>query len=267
MAAPPASRGMGWLEALDAWGYTASEPPEDDVPLDGGRVLHRRISPPAETRRRATTDDGDLDPAVERFETAIDEANRAARPPFRAASGDHEPIAEPVAPRPPDAGSTDASRAVGVVLHRLLDAWDEEDRERLPELLEKTCDAVGRQEGVDTARLRDETSVVLDAFVSSPLADRFVRVEKLGRELPMLLRDEDGVVIRGRIDLVYRDESGKTVVADYKTDRESDTDLLLSRHGEQLRTYAIAARDALDLAEMPRAELWLLRHGTTVTLR
>jgi hypothetical protein len=80
-----------------------------------------------------------------------------------------------------------------------------------------------------------------------------------------LLRDEDGTCWRGSIDLVYRD-GDDYVIADYKTDRTSDENVLRERYTGQLSVYARALREALDLAESPRAELWMLRHGQRIVV-
>jgi len=56
------------------------------------------------------------------------------------------------------------------------------------------------------------------------------------------------------------------VVADYKTDRTSDEDALRERYAGQLSVYARVVRAALDLAELPRTEIWLLRHGRRVVV-
>ena len=85
--------------------------------------------------------------------------------------------------------------------------------------------------------------------------------------MPLLVRpDEQGPVFRGSIDLLYRDDKGEIVVADYKTDAETDEDDLRRSYGRQLTVYADAVQRALELAERPRMELWLLRSGRVVTL-
>jgi ATP-dependent exoDNAse (exonuclease V) beta subunit len=263
IATPPKSRGIGWLEALDAWGYTVADPP-DEGPLADGHVLHRKVPVPERVKRKESVADDDLAAAVERYRAAADLAARLATRPFRPASGEREDEPDRAGPGSPGGGPADEARAVGAVMHRVLERWDGRERERLTESLAEICESVAVAEGVDPALLRQEASKILETFLGSPLADRFASVDRIGRELPLLLRDDDGAVIRGRIDLVYRDAEGTIVVADYKTDRDADPDLLAARHGPQLRVYGKAVRDALGLDEPPRTELWLLRHGTTV---
>jgi ATP-dependent helicase/nuclease subunit A len=108
---------------------------------------------------------------------------------------------------------------------------------------------------------------VLEGFLGSNLPDRLARVERLGAELPLLLRDDaTGRIRRGRIDLLYRDRDGEVVVADFKTDRATDDETLRLRYAGQMGVYAEAVRLGLGLAERPRAELWLLRTGRIVTV-
>ena len=70
----------------------------------------------------------------------------------------------------------------------------------------------------------------------------------------------------GSIDLIYRDEDGDVVVADYKTDDEPDEATMRERYRDQLQVYAAAVRDAQGLERLPRTELWLLRSGAIVEL-
>jgi ATP-dependent exoDNAse (exonuclease V) beta subunit len=110
-----------------------------------------------------------------------------------------------------------------------------------------------------------------------------LRDHVVSRELPVLLPAEsesseaagDGPVgfVSGALDLLYRDpESGDLVVADYKTDRvEVEGDLsaltdLVGAYAPQARLYARAVREALDLPEPPRAELWFLWAGRVVAV-
>jgi ATP-dependent exoDNAse (exonuclease V) beta subunit len=79
--------------------------------------------------------------------------------------------------------------------------------------------------------------------------------------------------VSGALDLLYRDpETGDLVVADYKTDRvEVEGDLsaltdLVGAYAPQARLYARAVREALDLPEPPRAELWFLWAGRVVAV-
>jgi ATP-dependent helicase/nuclease subunit A len=94
----------------------------------------------------------------------------------------------------------------------------------------------------------------------------------VARELPVLLApgelaaSDDAPVgfVSGAIDLLYRDERGEYVVADYKTDEaESDAELaaLTAKYAPQGAAYTRAVQLSLDLTIAPRFELWFLQAG------
>jgi ATP-dependent helicase/nuclease subunit A len=56
--------------------------------------------------------------------------------------------------------------------------------------------------------------------------------QELQREVPLVVRLEDGRLVDGRIDLMWRDANGWTIV-DYKTDRRD------TRKVGQLQLYAL----------------------------
>jgi ATP-dependent helicase/nuclease subunit A len=149
----------------------------------------------------------------------------------------------------------DLGMAVGGLMHRLLERWNGKDERRLRERLVELA---------SSAELKREAEAVLDAFLASPLAARFREIEIIGREVPMLMRSEEGQLYRGSIDLLYRDGEGRPVVADYKSDSDADETQLRERYGEQLRIYATAIGLALEMPDPPRAELWMLRSGKII---
>jgi ATP-dependent exoDNAse (exonuclease V) beta subunit len=156
--------------------------------------------------------------------------------------------------------------AAGALVHRLLEGWDGSSTDTIRAVFRSRCAAEARRRDVDPAALEREASEILDAFLSSDLAVRLRDTRVEGREVRVLLREEDGTTYRGNVDLLYRDDAGDLVIADFKTDRASDEDVLRSRHGAQLGIYAEAVREALALPHAPRAELWMLRHGAVIVL-
>jgi ATP-dependent exoDNAse (exonuclease V) beta subunit len=92
------------------------------------------------------------------------------------------------------------------------------------------------------------------------------------RELPVLLApgelpaSDDAPVgfISGAIDLLYEDERGELVVADYKTDdAEGEAKLreLEAKYAPQGAAYTHAVQLALGLTTAPRFELWFVQPG------
>jgi len=180
--------------------------------------------------------------------------------------------------------STETSRArsmaVGTALHALLEAWDfdgdetyEVDRQRgrLPRLLAD----LGFQ---DEAALQD-AEAALDRFVASPLFGRFAALgpQVVARELPLLTpalpgeAGETGPIDAwvGAIDLLYRNEQGELVVADYKSDEVEGEEALRERaqsYQKQGEYYVRAVQEGLGLAQAPRFELWFLRSGEVLAL-
>jgi ATP-dependent helicase/nuclease subunit A len=271
VAAP--SRGRSpWLRALESWAYDPEDPPADGAVLAGGRVGHRRRKPPP----RRTPPEREVPEAATRaataYDAAVDALARSAKPPLVAPSGLREDRQALLSAGPgwtPRGArqSRDLGKAAGIVLHRLLEGWNGRDRDRLFVTLDGLCDEAARETSVKRSDLEREAREILEAFLASDLADRFGRLDRLGAEVPVLLRSPDGSrVFRGSIDLLYRDANGEVVVADYKTDRAGDLEARRSRYREQLAIYADAARLALDLPERPRMELWMLRTGKIVPI-
>jgi ATP-dependent helicase/nuclease subunit A len=269
LVAGPVSGTTQWIDALAPWGYRdPAAPPDDGVPLAEGRVLHRRIEP-APRRRRAPRERAveGVAEAVDAWRRAVARAHEIARPPLAAPST----AAEALPPRRRDAAPEAVARAVGVAIHRRLEGWTGEaaSASRPPspaDEIEALATLAAEEADVPAERVLAEAREVLSAFRASPLAARLASVDAVGRELPMLYRSPDGAAWRGTIDLLYRDVEGRLVVADFKTDRESDESVLRERYGKQLAVYADAVREALELTERPRTELWLLRSGRVVGL-
>ncbi len=217
-------KGRGaWIGALSKW--TAG-------------VTHRTL---AETPPRPQTDAAPpvgAPDAAARFEAAEAAVRALAAPAFRSPSD--ADVGEEPAPAIDGALEPALARAVGAIVHARLAGV-------------KTPEA---------GEARDEAERVLAAFEASPLAARLGTLDILGREVPLLLA-EDQARWRGAIDLLYRDTDGVIVVADYKTDASDDG--AIARHGEQLGVYVRAVRRAMP-GERVRAELWMLRTGRVTTL-
>jgi ATP-dependent helicase/nuclease subunit A len=161
-----------------------------------------------------------------------------------------------------DAGTV--ARHVGTVLHEVLEHWDFRDpasgRERIAAASLRSA-----AEGADPERVAEEARRVWDAFARSDLAHHLASVEVVGREMPLLHEDDEGVVWSGSIDLLYVDRDGRLVVADYKTDRRPDRETH-ERYRPQLELYGRAVARALPELAPPILELLYLRTGDRVRL-
>ncbi|HVE14656.1 MAG TPA: 3'-5' exonuclease, partial [Elusimicrobiota bacterium] len=149
-----------------------------------------------------------------------------------------------------------AAACLGTLCHAVLERWDYGTPGASPEpLLGQTLRdaraAEPEEPWEDAARPALE---LLRSFLSSEAARRLGSVEIVGRELPFT-HAEGEAVARGAIDLLYR-ESGRLVVADYKTEappRPGEPD----RHAPQLEAYARAVRRALPGTEVVCRTIYL----------
>lgn len=162
----------------------------------------------------------------------------------------------------------DVAMAVGSTVHRIMEIVPLDGDVRAA--LEGTDVASAIPDDVDAAiRLEVETRAraIVAAFASGPLADRFAAIAPRirAREFPVLMAPADAGssavgYVSGTIDLVYEDEDGRLVVADFKTDDVVD-DALTARadaYALQLVPYARALESAFALPARPRAELWFV---------
>jgi len=203
-------------------------------------------------------------------------AVRMALPFARAASADAGArLASLAAPSPDGAesdggvhASRDAALLAGSAVHRLLQLWDleaesEAEWSRQREALTRWLSTTAPPALFESAMER--VSSLLARLADGTLFRRFLALgpRALARELPVLLPPDEGAAgyVSGAVDLVYRDESGRLVVADYKTDRLEGESELAERaavYAPQAALYARALQEALGLDRPPRTELWFL---------
>jgi ATP-dependent exoDNAse (exonuclease V) beta subunit len=144
-------------------------------------------------------------------------------------------------------------------VHRVLEGWPDAQH---PERQAAAARVAAHAVEADPRPVERETAAILAAFGARRWPPASPRVEVLGREVPVLLQDGP-TAWRGTLDLLYRD-GDEIVVADYKTDKDEDEEVLRARYAGQLDVYARAVAEALRLPRLPRRELWLLRAGRVV---
>ncbi|HEX6851434.1 MAG TPA: UvrD-helicase domain-containing protein [Candidatus Polarisedimenticolaceae bacterium] len=234
-----------WGKALAPWGYDVAAPPPGDTTLAGGRVEHHFLetSPPSrEGPVREVLGAPEAAAACGRVEASIAARTGAFLRSPSALAGEPDPESDDTSPL-----RRDLARAVGVAVHRALER--------------RAAGGVLAVRDTDP-EVEREARAILEGFEDSPFARRMAEVDVLARELPILLRDDAGVVWRGRADLVVKERGGAIAVVDYKTDAEVEG--AEARYRGQIAVYARAVAAALRLPEPPRAELWLLRAGRIV---
>ncbi len=278
-----------WRDALAALGYgVAGGFPADGILAEG--VRHRRMAPPPLERIAPARRESRIwVEATSRFEEVSAAASASAVPPLRwpAGSGDEraaiadggappgtEGAARPTAYARADGPGRETARLAGTAVHGALEGWDlHDDPGRLREQAALEARRLAEERGSagrgaagragEVARAAEE---IVAGFLASPLPARLASVEILGREVPILYRDEEGTTWLGACDLIYRDRDGTTVVADYKTDRvEGDPAAAAERYRAQMAVYLEALRRALP-GKPVRGEILFLRTGEAVSL-
>jgi ATP-dependent exoDNAse (exonuclease V) beta subunit len=210
----------------------------------------------------------EADAAVARYERAV-EVLHASPPDFDLPSGLREERelrwdrSEAGLPAAPAGAARSVARAVGSAVHRFLETWDARSEGTALAALPSMARAAAQEERVDPGDVEKEARAIVGAFLSSPLPARLRELRVLGREIPVLHRDAQGVTWRGSIDLLYED-AGVLVVADYKTDLDAEG--AVERYRGQLAVYVAAVERAMSRSRSVRAELWMLRAGTILNV-
>jgi ATP-dependent helicase/nuclease subunit A len=280
-----------WRDALRFVGYAPDD--DGDLPADGPLspgVRHLRIDARgrAPLRAKRVKESAVWAEASRRFLEVSESARASAAPPIRWPTGGGDQrqalaseeveawgiTSHTIAPHDrPAGGEHEIARLAGTSVHAALERWDFADADGLRELAIEEARRATRDELRRGARgeavsreVVGQVTEIVDRFLSSSLPARLSGIEVLGREVPILFRDEDGVTWIGAIDLVYRDESGGIVAADYKTDRlRGDASGMVERYRPQMRVYVEALRRALPKTEI-RGELLFLREGTVAPI-
>ena len=274
-----------WRDALQALGYSCENafPPDG---LAGHRLVKYRRLVPGEAVRAAPVDAAHSrwSEAAAAFAEVAASARATAAPPVRRATGTPEPPSATPGLTAEDAGDApwragrerstglrDTALLAGSAVHAALEAWDFEDPGRLRRLAQTEARRIAAPSPVDPDRseapeVEREVGAILDRFLRSPLPARLAGEEILGREVPVLYRDGEGVTRIGVCDLVYRDRYGRIIAADYKTGRvEGDARLAAERYAPQVQVYVEALRRALP-GETVCGEVLFLRGGTAVAI-
>ncbi len=148
---------------------------------------------------------------------------------------------------PPATASPSPAALVGQLCHAVLEGWDYRRGGDIPAALHDARRRLAASApGARWENAVAEALAILGGFFASATAQRLGNVEILGREVSFL-DSRDGAVVRGTIDLLYRDEEGLWV-ADYKTDRIGSKEELERKrraYERQGEFYRAAAEKAL----------------------
>jgi ATP-dependent helicase/nuclease subunit A len=170
------------------------------------------------------------------------------------------------------AGHRQGARAVGDLIHRLFETWDLVEDPVIEWKRQRDQLLAGLSVQISESELSgaiERAAALLDRIEHGELLKRFVELREsiLGREIPVLLKPEEGTegpvgFYSGAIDLLYRQpETGAPVIVDFKTDQvESDADLAARAevYASQEDLYAAAIQRVMSLQSRPDTELWFL---------
>ncbi|MBL0349881.1 MAG: UvrD-helicase domain-containing protein [Elusimicrobia bacterium] len=118
---------------------------------------------------------------------------------------------------PDEQGRRTNAAVLGELCHSVLAEWDFTGAGLETALSAAVQRLRGDRPRFDWAVLAGEARRLLEGFADSPAARVLREAEVLLREAPVLF-PRDGKILRGSLDLLYRAE-GRTIVADFKTDR------------------------------------------------
>jgi ATP-dependent helicase/nuclease subunit A len=159
-------------------------------------------------------------------------------------------------------------RLAGVVAHRLLERWDfSQNPSRLCAQVGLAVQAIlGPDDQPHAGAVAESVSELLATFVRSDAYARLRSSQILGREVPFIMPWEDGQVMEGVIDLIYRLD-GELWVADYKTDAISADQAAVraEQYRMQSEVYKAAIIQSLR-CDLVRFHCLFLRCATAVEL-
>ncbi len=162
-------------------------------------------------------------------------------------------------------GGPGEAALVGVCAHALLEAWDF-TRTSTPttEELVALCRRVVPSPADQVSIVEAELAPMMATFMASDHYRKIQRAVILGREVPFVIPWEEGQVMEGVIDLIYRLD-GRIWIADYKTDRvtELEAQTRAGRYSGQATIYREAASRCLGLSPLSFHFLFL-RPGVSV---
>jgi ATP-dependent helicase/nuclease subunit A len=158
-------------------------------------------------------------------------------------------------------------RFVGICAHALLERWDFSVG-TLPTMteVELLCRQIVPPETDCMEAVRDDLASLMSSFLSSEFYGRLQRAEILGREIPFITAWQEGQVMEGVIDLMYRLD-GRLWIADYKTDRieAGEAQARAQYYAQQAEVYRAAAARCLG-GEAASFECVFLRPGVRIEL-
>lgn len=153
---------------------------------------------------------------------------------------------------------------VGQVCHRVLEEWDYAKVDDLTDRIARAYQVLKQRFPVAYwSPVARESEKVLEEFLASPFAQRLAKCQILGREVPFLHAMEGDKIVRGSIDILFR-ENGRLWVADYKTDRIPSDQMALHAQRYELQGRAYVGAIEKMVGEKCGFQVIYLRSGEAV---
>lgn len=159
-------------------------------------------------------------------------------------------------------------RVVGVLAHRILEQWDftlpsSQLLERIEPVLQQH---LASEDRAQAPILSESLREILGNFIQSDLYQRLATATILGREVPFAMTGDDGQLVHGVMDIIYRLDD-RIWIGDYKTDTVSIKNAAqqAERYRVQMALYKAAAQKSLQLPQVS-ALVMFLRCGMGVEL-
>ncbi len=165
----------------------------------------------------------------------------------------------------PSKGETDqdVGRLVGILAHRILEQWDfHSPADGLLDRIEPmTQQLLASEQARLMPAITDSLREVFGNFARSELYQRLALATILGREVPFAMPWEEGQIVHGVMDVIYRLD-GRIWIGDYKTDAVAAKEVpeRAERYRSQMTLYKTAAQKSLGLPAIS-AQLLFLRCG------
>ena len=160
----------------------------------------------------------------------------------------------------------DHGRLVGVCAHAVLEQWDfNRSRAEIRPVIEQTCRRYVAQNYPEVmADVTADLTAIFERFLSSEPYQRLHRATVLGREVPFAMPLDEGQMMEGVIDLIYRLD-GRVWIADYKTDdvAADEARARADRYRSQPEMYSRAVERALGLSSLS-FQFVFLRPGVAI---
>lgn len=171
-------------------------------------------------------------------------------------------------PQPAANPSALDAATTGTLYHKCMELLDFDNPQNADVLLRQAADLLDIEAGAGLEALAAELSKMLASLAENELWAELKSATQVRRELDFVLQCPPAIV-RGQIDLAYKDQAGMWHIVDYKSDRVEPGPQVAERaaHYElQLLLYAQAAGRHFD-GPVADAKLYFLRPARTYEFR